>query len=218
MNALHINGNDLTLEAVREVANIENRRAALLAPDALRETSVVMFVNTTGEIAPSTRDTLLQWIANGGSFIGVHSASDTWHESPEYIEMLGGEFLTHPDQTTRSIFVERQKHPATESLESPHALFEEFYYDDDGNPANLTLAEYPFPSAAELPSFELVAVETPTPFNSLGAKGIGESGTIGATPAVLNAAIDALSHLGVRHLDMPLTPERVWRALRARAA
>ena len=59
-------------------------------------------------------------------------------------------------------------------------------------------------------------METPTPLNELGAKGIGESGTIGATPAVQNAVIDALAHLGVRHLDMPLTPERVWRALRAR--
>jgi type 1 glutamine amidotransferase len=108
-------------------ARNDDEMKAMLAPDALRKTSVVMFVNTTGEIAPSTRDTLLQWIANGGSFIGVHSASDTWHESPDYIEMLGGEFLTHPDQTTRRVFVERQRHPATESLESPHALFEEYY-------------------------------------------------------------------------------------------
>ena len=69
-------------------------------------------------------------------------------------------------------------------------------------------------SAAELPTFELVAMETPTPLNPLGAKGIGESGTIGSTPAVQNAVIDALAHLGVRHLDMPCTPERVWRAIR----
>ena len=56
-------------------------------------------------------------------------------------------------------------------------------------------------------------METPTPLNELGAKGIGESGTIGATPAVQNAVVDALAHLGVRHLDMPATPERVWRAI-----
>jgi carbon-monoxide dehydrogenase large subunit len=61
-------------------------------------------------------------------------------------------------------------------------------------------------------------METPTPINPLGAKGIGESGTIGATPAVQNAVVDALAHLGVRHVDMPCTPERVWEALRAAPA
>ena len=72
---------------------------------------------------------------------------------------------------------------------------------------------YAVPSAAELPMFETAHTETPTPLNPLGAKGIGEAATIGSTPAVQNAVIDALSHLGVRHLDLPLTPERVWRAL-----
>ena len=69
------------------------------------------------------------------------------------------------------------------------------------------------PSAAELPSFEARNTETPTPLNPLGAKGIGESGTIGSMPAVQNAVVDALSHLGVRHIDMPFTPERVWRTI-----
>jgi aerobic carbon-monoxide dehydrogenase large subunit len=66
-----------------------------------------------------------------------------------------------------------------------------------------------------MPSFELVPMETPTPVNELGAKGIGESGTIGATPAVHNAVIDAVSHLGVRHVDMPANGENVWRAIQA---
>jgi carbon-monoxide dehydrogenase large subunit len=70
------------------------------------------------------------------------------------------------------------------------------------------------PSAAELPSFEARNTETPTPLNPLGAKGIGESGTIGSMPAVQNAVVDALSHLGVRHVEMPCTSERVWRAVR----
>ena len=69
-------------------------------------------------------------------------------------------------------------------------------------------------SAAELPSFDLVHMETPTWLNELGAKGVGESGTIGSIPAVYNAVIDALAHLGIRHLVTPLTPERVWTALR----
>jgi carbon-monoxide dehydrogenase large subunit len=93
------------------------------------------------------------------------------------------------------------------------ALYEEVRYDDDGNPVTSNLADYAFPSAAELPSFETVSMETPTPLNELGAKGIGESGTIGATPAVQNAVVDALAPLGVGHVDMPTTPERVWRAI-----
>jgi len=93
------------------------------------------------------------------------------------------------------------------------ALFEGVVYDDDGNPLTATLIDYTVPSAAEFPTFETSNTVTPTPLNPLGAKGIGESGTIGSTPAVHNAVIDAVSYLGVRHIDMPLTPERVWRAL-----
>jgi carbon-monoxide dehydrogenase large subunit len=93
------------------------------------------------------------------------------------------------------------------------ALLEAIRYDEDGNPVTTNFADYPVISAAELPMFELVHMETPTFVNELGAKGFGESGTIGAIPAVQNAVIDALSHLGVRHLDTPITPERVWRAL-----
>jgi carbon-monoxide dehydrogenase large subunit len=95
------------------------------------------------------------------------------------------------------------------------ALLEEITYDPDGNPQNSTFADYAFPSAAELPSFELVTMETPTPMNPLGAKGVGEAGTIGATPAVHNAVVDAVAHLGIRHIDMPTTPRRVWSAIAA---
>ena len=94
------------------------------------------------------------------------------------------------------------------------ALFEEVGYDENGNCLHGNLASYTMPAAADLPAFETQRTETPTPLNPLGAKGIGESGTIGSTPAVQNAVVDALAHLGVTHLDMPLTPERVWRALR----
>jgi carbon-monoxide dehydrogenase large subunit len=93
------------------------------------------------------------------------------------------------------------------------ALCEEMVYDADGNPVTSNFADYTFISATELPSFELVPMETPTNANPLGAKGIGESGTIGATPAVQSAVVDALSHLGIRHIDMPATPQRVWSAI-----
>ena len=93
------------------------------------------------------------------------------------------------------------------------ALLEEFVYDEDGNPVTSNLADYGLISTTELPMFTRVPIETPTPLNELGAKGIGESGTVGATPALQNAVIDALAHFGVKHLDMPMTAEKVWRAV-----
>jgi carbon-monoxide dehydrogenase large subunit len=98
------------------------------------------------------------------------------------------------------------------------ALYEEVRYDAEGNPQHGNLVTYCIPTAAELPSFERIQMETPTPVNPLGAKGIGESGTIGATPAVHNAVIDALSHLGVRTLPMPANGEIVWRAIQGAKA
>ena len=95
------------------------------------------------------------------------------------------------------------------------ALMEEVRYDADGNPITSNLADYAFISAAELPSIEVVHMETPTFINALGAKGIGESGTIGSTPAIQSAVIDAVSHLGVRHIDMPCTSQKVWSAIQA---
>jgi carbon-monoxide dehydrogenase large subunit len=95
------------------------------------------------------------------------------------------------------------------------ALLEEIVYSPDGTPLTTNLADYGMISAAELPSFETIHVETPSPLNPLGAKGIGESGTIGSTPAIHNAVCDALAHLGVTHVDMPCTPERVWAAIQA---
>jgi carbon-monoxide dehydrogenase large subunit len=95
------------------------------------------------------------------------------------------------------------------------ALYEGVRYDEDGNPITSNFADYAFPSAAELPSYERIPHETPTPVNPLGAKGIGESGTIGSTPAIQSAVADALGHLGVRHVEMPATPETVWAAIQA---
>ncbi len=93
------------------------------------------------------------------------------------------------------------------------ALYEEAIYDEDGNLANGTLAMYLVPSAAELPSYELDRTESKATDHPFGAKGVGETGTIAAAPAVINAVIDALAHLGVTDIQMPATPERVWRAI-----
>jgi aerobic carbon-monoxide dehydrogenase large subunit len=95
------------------------------------------------------------------------------------------------------------------------AFLEEVVYDDDGNPLTTSFADYPIISATEVPTYELAEMQTPTTYNPLGAKGIGEAGSIGSTPAVQNAIIDAVSHLGVRHIDMPVTSRRVWEALQA---
>ena len=94
------------------------------------------------------------------------------------------------------------------------ALWEEAVYDADGNLRNPTLVDYGVPSAAELPSFKLDHTVTPSPTNPLGVKGIGEAGTIGAAPAVINAIVDALSPFGITDIAMPATPERVWAAIR----
>jgi carbon-monoxide dehydrogenase large subunit len=110
------------------------------------------------------------------------------------------------------VLAEGQRHGGI-AQGAAQALLEEVRYDCDGNPLTATLADYAAITATELPSFELAACQTPTTRNPLGVKGIGEAGTIGATPAVQNAVIDAVARLGVRHIDMPATPERVWRAI-----
>jgi carbon-monoxide dehydrogenase large subunit len=109
--------------------------------------------------------------------------------------------------------VEGQRHGGI-AQGAAQALLEEFRYDDDGNPLTTNLMDYPMISAMELPSFELVDMQTPTPVNPLGVKGIGESGTTGSIAAVHNAVCDALAPYGITHIDLPATPERVWRALR----
>jgi carbon-monoxide dehydrogenase large subunit len=95
------------------------------------------------------------------------------------------------------------------------ALFEDMSYDGSGTPRATTFADYLLPSAAELPSFETATLGIPTPIAPNGAKGIGENGAIAAPTSVQNAVVDAVSHLGVRHVDLPLTPEAVWKAMHA---
>ena len=95
------------------------------------------------------------------------------------------------------------------------ALYEEVIYDDQGQLITGELMDYALPKASQVPWFETDRTETPSPVNPLGVKGVGEAGTIGATPAIVNAVVDALSPYGVKHLDMPLRPEKVWRLINA---
>ncbi|MEM9565774.1 MAG: xanthine dehydrogenase family protein molybdopterin-binding subunit [Actinomycetota bacterium] len=97
-------------------------------------------------------------------------------------------------------------------------LGEVIVHDDAGNQLTSSLLDYPIPTTDQLPSFEVIPSATPSSFNQLGFKGVGESGTVGATGAVHNAVLDAIAHLGVEHLDLPCTPERIWMAIQAATA
>ena len=94
------------------------------------------------------------------------------------------------------------------------AMFEEIVYDENGQNLTGTMADYLLPTAVESPKWELGKTITPSPHHPFGAKGVGESPTVGAPPAIANAVVDAMWHLGVRHLDIPLSPQKVWKALR----
>jgi len=93
-------------------------------------------------------------------------------------------------------------------------LLEEISYDDDGNITGGSFMDYLLPTAMETPSWETAKTVTPSPHHPFGAKGVGESATVGAPPAIANAVVDALAHVGVRHVDIPITPEKVWRLLK----
>jgi carbon-monoxide dehydrogenase large subunit len=95
------------------------------------------------------------------------------------------------------------------------ALYEQAVYDDNGQLITGELMDYCVPKATMIPWIESAHTCTPSPVNPLGVKGVGEAGTIGASPAIVNSVVDALSHLGVRHIDMPLTPEKIWNLIQA---
>src|SRR5262245_48112446 len=92
-------------------------------------------------------------------------------------------------------------------------MIEEAVYNADGQLVTGSFMDYAMPRAIDFPRFELHATVTPTPVNPLGAKGVGEAGTLGSTPTIVNAAVDALSGLGVKHVDMMLRPEKLWRLI-----
>ena len=143
--------------------------------------------------------------ADADGRIGELKASHEFHSPPSF--PFGAHLAVVEGQVHGGVFTG-----------AAQALWEAFSYDEDGTPLTSTFVGYGFPSAADLPSWEFVEMETPTPLNPLGAKGVGESGTMGSTPAVQSAVVDALSPFGVRHVEMPLHGENVWRALEAAKA
>jgi len=217
--------------AAAEVVEEGRRRAAELLEAPVED--VVLDADRGAFHVVGTPTVSRSWreVADAGDGGGLHAELDFAADQPTYpfgahvavvevdtetgqVRLLRLVACDDAGRVLNPLLAEGQRHGGL-AQGAAQALFEEVVFDRDGNPLTSTFADYSFPSAAELPSFELVGLETPTWVNPLGAKGIGESGTIGSTPAVQNAVCDALAHLGVRHVDMPCTPERVWRAIRA---
>ncbi|MCW2656731.1 MAG: hypothetical protein JWR06_924, partial [Jatrophihabitans sp.] len=213
-------------QAARELADIARLRAADMLeanPDDLRIDRDRAAVTVSG--SPHVAVTLAElaeverlfvrtvFTAPGATFpFGAHVAVvevDTETGRPTLLRLIS---VDDAGVVLNPLLADGQRHGGL-AQGAAQALFEEMVYDDDGNPLTATFADYAFPSAAELPMFQLETMETPTTYNPLGAKGLGEAGTIGSTPAVQNAVIDAVAHLGVRHIDMPTTSRRIWEAI-----
>ncbi|MFM7534521.1 MAG: xanthine dehydrogenase family protein molybdopterin-binding subunit [Acidimicrobiales bacterium] len=224
-------GGSAVLEAAGTVLDRAKQLAAkLLEADAadivltddgrLGVAGVPSSAKTWAEVAAAARDddggplaAAMDVAQKGATFpFGAHVAVVEVDMETGRVELVRHVAVDDCGRIVNPLLVTGQQHGGI-AQGAAQALWEQFVYDANGNPLTSTLAEYAMPSAAELPSFEAINTETPTPQNALGAKGIGESGTIGSTPAVHNAVVDALSHLGVRHLDMPCTPQRVWTAI-----
>lgn len=160
----------------------------------------------------------LDFVQAGATFpFGAHIAVVEVDRDTGQVTLLRHVAVDDCGTVVNPVLVEGQQHGGVAAGVS-QALYEQVRYDDEGNPITGTFMDYALPSAAEFPSFEVHSTETPTPLNPLGAKGIGEASTIGSTPAVQNAVIDAVAHLGVRHIDLPCTSESVWRAIAAAEA
>jgi carbon-monoxide dehydrogenase large subunit len=143
---------------------------------------------------------------------GTHIAVVEIDEETGLVELIDYAAVDDCGNQVNPMIVEGQIHGGIVQG-AAQALWEEAVYDEAGTLRNPTLLDYCVPSAAEVPSFRLASTVTPSPTNPLGVKGIGEAGTIAATPTVVNAIVDALGHLGVTDITMPATPERVWQAI-----
>jgi aerobic carbon-monoxide dehydrogenase large subunit len=144
---------------------------------------------------------------------GTHVAVVEVDEETGHVELVNYVAVDDCGPQVNPMIVEGQIHGGIVQG-AAQALWEEAVYDEDGTLRNPTLIDYCVPSAVEVPAFTLDSTVTPSPTNLLGVKGIGEAGTIGAAPTVVNAIVDALSPLGITDMAMPARPERVWSAIR----
>jgi aerobic carbon-monoxide dehydrogenase large subunit len=222
-------GGSAVHKAAIEVKDEARHQAAGMLEAA--ETDVILDTGTGLWQVRGDPDTALSWAqvaghASGGSLIadvsfaadrptfpfGAHVSVVEVDTETGKVTLLRQVTVDDAGPVLNPILAEGQRHGGI-AQGAAQALLEEVLYDAEGNPLTSTLADYAAISAPDLPSFELVDSETPTTLNPLGVKGIGEAGTIGSTPAIQNAVVDAVAHLGIRHIDMPATPQRVWTAI-----
>ena len=222
-------GGSAVHKAAVEVKDEARRQAADMLEAA--EADVILDTATGLWQVRGDPDTSLNWAqvaghASGGSLIadvsftadlptfpfGAHVSVVEVDTETGKVTLLRHVTVDDAGPVLNPVLAEGQRHGGI-AQGAAQALLEEVLYDADGNPLTSTLADYAAITATELPSYELVNSETPTTLNPLGVKGIGEAGTIGSTPAIQNAVVDAVAHLGVRHIDMPTTPQRVWTAI-----
>jgi aerobic carbon-monoxide dehydrogenase large subunit len=145
---------------------------------------------------------------------GAHAAIVEVDPATGHVEIVRWVAVDDCGRIVNPLIVEGQVHGGVVQGIA-QALFEEVAFDPTGQPLTASLLDYAVPTAADVPRFETDHTETPSPVNSLGVKGVGEAGTVAAPPAVVNAVVDALRPLGVRFLNMPLSPETVWAAIRS---
>lgn len=223
-------GGTAVQQAAESVLDVARRKAADLLEAAVEDVTLDVVrgvfhvlgspqpAKTWSDVASSSQDPIfaeIDFVPEGATFpFGTHVSVVEVDTETGAVRIVRHVACDDAGTIINPLIVDGQVHGGI-AQGVAQALLEEVLYDVDGNPVTSNLADYAFISAAELPSFERVSMETPTPRNPLGAKGIGEAGTIGATPAVHNAVIDAVRHLGVHHIDMPCTPQRVWAAIQA---
>jgi carbon-monoxide dehydrogenase large subunit len=189
------------------------------SPDRAMAFAAVAFEAFTAHNLPDGTEPLLEasvtWDPPNFTFpFGTHIAVVEVDEETGGVRLVSYAAVDDCGNQVNPLIVEGQVHGGI-AQGVAQALWEEAVYDDAGNLLTSTFADYLIPSAAEFPNFDLDNTVTPSPTNLLGVKGVGEAGTIGSAPAVINAVVDALSHLGVTGIEMPASPERVWSAVQA---
>ena len=234
--SLAVGGIALVQACDKVVAKARTVAAHLLecSPDDLEFSAGTFRVRGTPEAAKSIADCALAVFAAHNLPDGVEPTLDSDATfDPQTFSFPHGTHLCATEVDTRTGQVTIRKYVAVDDVGRvinpmivegqvhggvvqaiAQALYEEAVYDDDGNLLTGTFVDYTVPSAADLPEMVVDRTESPAPDHPLGTKGVGETGTIAATPAVVNSVVDAVRHLGVSDIAMPLTPEKVWRAIR----
>jgi carbon-monoxide dehydrogenase large subunit len=192
------------------------------SPDRAMAFAAVAFEAFTAHNLPDGSEPLLEasvnWDPPNFTFpFGTHVAVVEVDEETGDVRLVSYAAVDDCGNQVNPLIVEGQVHGGI-AQGVAQALWEEAVYDEAGNLLTSSFADYLIPSAAEFPSFDLDHTVTPSPTNILGVKGVGEAGTIGSAPAVINAVVDALAHLGITDVAMPASPEKVWSLVRAARA